>query len=47
MDELVWGALWIYKATADDFYLNQARITDMITNSKTGSLEQNTSAAIS
>ncbi|CBY31555.1 unnamed protein product [Oikopleura dioica] len=24
MDELVWGALWIYKATADDFYLNQA-----------------------
>ena len=30
MDELVWGALWIYKATADDFYLNQARITGII-----------------
>ncbi|CAG5108667.1 Oidioi.mRNA.OKI2018_I69.chr1.g3900.t2.cds [Oikopleura dioica] len=26
MDELVWGALWIYKATADNYYLDQGRI---------------------
>ena len=26
MDELVWGAIWLYKATNDYYYLEQAEI---------------------
>jgi lantibiotic modifying enzyme len=26
MDELIWGAIWIYKATNDYYYLEQAEI---------------------
>jgi len=26
MDELVWGAIWLYKATNDYYYLEQAEV---------------------